>query len=424
MAASRIEKVRWLPWAVFALLLLFLPLVFKGQMALAIGSQIGIAIIACLSFNILLGQGGMLSFGHAVYTGLGAFAVIHLLNLAGAGKLPLPVSLMPLAGGFFSLAVAAVLGFVTTRKAGTTFAMITLGVCELVFALSLIIPEFFGGESGVSSNRVVGEKFLGLSFGPPIEVYYLIALYAFGASLLMFLFTDTPVGRMLTAVRDNPERVEFIGFNTQRVRYLGFLAASFFAGVAGGLAAINFELVTPESVGAGQSGAYLLFTFMGGTTLFYGPIIGAVMMVVATVLLSEWTKAWLLYLGLFFMVVVMFAPGGVASLIEANMKVLRAKRFKGLALPYLALATAGAVLAGGMAALVEMLYHTQLDGAITPYLRFLGMTLDTTSLGVWLKCGGVAIAGVAATWAAAKLFRARWEAAHGEHPASASEGGA
>jgi branched-chain amino acid transport system permease protein len=102
---------------------------------------------------------------------------------------------------------------------------------------------------------------------------------------------------MLNAVRDNPERVEFIGYDMQRVRYLAFMIAGFFAGHGWRLYAMNFEIVTAEVVGAGRSGAYLLFTFLGGATFFFGPIIGAVLMVLAFVLLSEFTKAWLLYLG-------------------------------------------------------------------------------------------------------------------------------
>ena len=91
----------------------------------------------------------------------------------------------------------------------------------------------------------------------------------------MYAFTRTPLGRMLNAVRDNPERVEFIGYSTQRVRYLSFIIAGFFAGVAGGMYALNFEIATAEVVGARRSGAYLLFTFLGGATFFFGPIIGA-----------------------------------------------------------------------------------------------------------------------------------------------------
>ena len=109
--------------------------------------------------------------------------------------------------------------------------MITLGLGELVFAMSLMIPEFFGGEGGVSGNRVVGQAVMGITYGPAIQVYYLIAVYTFISVVLMFAFTQTPLGRMLNAVRDNPERVEFVGYNTQRVRYTAFIIAGFFAGI-------------------------------------------------------------------------------------------------------------------------------------------------------------------------------------------------
>src|SRR5687768_3245776 len=260
-------------WSLFALVLAVTPMLFSGGLAITVLSQMGIAIVACLSFNMLLGQGGMLSFGHAVYTGLATFVAIHLLNSIGGG-LPVPVSLVPVAGGLAGMGFAVVLGYVTTKKAGTPFAMITLGLGELVFAMSLMVPEFFGGEAGVSSNRVVGKPVMGISFGPQIQVYYLLAIYTFVCTAAMFAFTRTPLGRMLNAVRDNPERVEFIGYSTQRVRYISFIIAGFFAGVAGGMYALNFEIATAEVVGAGRSGLYLLFTFLGGATFFFGPIIG------------------------------------------------------------------------------------------------------------------------------------------------------
>ena len=128
---------------------------------------------------MLLGQGGMLSFGHAVYTGLGAFLAIHTLNMVAAGTLSLPVSLIPLVGGLGGLFFAALLGYVTTKKSGTTFAMITLGIGELVWSMSLMIPEFFGGEGGITGNRMIGKPMLGITFGPQIQVYYLIAVYCF-----------------------------------------------------------------------------------------------------------------------------------------------------------------------------------------------------------------------------------------------------
>ena len=173
------NKTAWLVWGGFAAVLAIAPLLWTSSFAQTMLSQIGIAIIACLAYNVLLGQGGMLSFGHAVYSGLGSFLAMHALNRVTAGTLALPVSLIPLVGGVSGLFFAALLGWVTTKKSGTTFAMITLGVGELVWSMSLMIPEFFGGEGGISGNRVTGKPFFGLTFGPQIQVYYLIAAYCF-----------------------------------------------------------------------------------------------------------------------------------------------------------------------------------------------------------------------------------------------------
>jgi len=354
----------------------------------------GIAIIACLSYNMLLGQGGMLSFGHAVYTGLGSFLAIHALNSVSGGTLAIPVSLVPIAGGVAGLCFAVLFGWVTTRKSGTTFAMITMGVGELIFAMSLMIPEFFGGEGGVSGNRVTGKAFLGITYGPPIQVYYLIAIYTFVAVAAMFAFTRTPLGRMLNAVRDNPERVEFVGYNTQRIRYTAFIVAGFFAGISGGLGALNFEIVTAEVVGAGRSGAYLLFTFLGGATFFFGPIIGAILMVLAFVLLSEFTQAWLLYLGLIFLFMVMYAPGGIASLIMMNLRVASFGKMRGLWVGYLALGFTALVALVGAAGMIEMVYHMQINGAQGGAMKYLGVALSPANFNSWFGCVFVMLTGV------------------------------
>jgi branched-chain amino acid transport system permease protein len=347
-------------------------------------SQIGIAIIACLAYNILLGQGGMLSFGHAVYTGLGSFLAIHALNAISRGQWALPVSLVPLVGGVAGLVFAALFGYPTTRKSGTTFAMITLGVGELVAAMSLMLPAFFGGEGGVSGNRVVGKAVMGISFGPQIQVYYLVAAYCFVSTAAMFALTRSPLGRILNAVRDNPERVEFIGYDTQRVRFLAFVIAGFFAGIAGGLAALNFEIVTSEVVGAARSGTYLLFVYLGGATFFFGPIIGAVLMVFALVLLSEWTKAWLLYLGLIFLFMVMYAPGGVASLALMNLRVAAHGHWRRIGAAYLALVGTASALVIGAAAVIEMVYHLELNAAMGSSLHFMGTTIDAGQADAWV----------------------------------------
>ena len=391
--ARPLHTGRWLIWGLFALVLIVAPLVFDSPFARSMLAQIGIAIVACLSFNMLLGQGGMLSFGHAVYTGLGTFVAVHAMNSIAGGSLPIPISLIPLVGGLAGAFFAVILGFVTTKKAGTPFAMITLGLGELVFAMSLMIPEFFGGEAGVTANRVVGAPVMGITYGSATQVYYLLAIYTFLCTAAMFAFTGTPLGRMLNAVRDNPERVEFIGYEMQRVRYISFIISGFFAGVSGGMYAMNFEIATAEVVGAGRSGAYLLFTFLGGATVFYGPIIGAILMVLAFVLLSEFTKAWLLYLGLIFLFMVMFAPGGIASLILLNVRVARFGKLGRLALPYLTLAVAALPMLVGAAALIEMMYHLQLEMGLGPELHFLGLSLNVHSLSSWLGAAAALVIG-------------------------------
>lgn len=399
---------RWVIWSLFAIVLIFAPLVFTSNLSGTMLAQMGIAIIACLSYNMLLGQGGMLSFGHAVYTGLGSFVAIHALNSISGGHSHIPVSLIPLVGGLAGIGFAVLLGYVTTKKAGTPFAMITLGVAELVFAMSLMFSEFFGGEAGISGNRVAGQAFMGITFGPQIQIYYLIAIYTFVCVALMYAFTQTPLGRILNAVRDNPERVEFIGYNTQRVRYFAFIIAGFFAGISGGLGALNFEIVTAEVVGAGRSGGYLLFTFLGGATFFFGPIIGGVLMVLAFVLLSELTKAWLLYLGLLFLFMVMYAPGGIASLIMMNLRVAAFGKLKQIWVSYLGLFVTAFVALIGAGAMIEMVYHLQLNSALGDTLKFMAVTLNAKGVDSWFGAAFVMLTGLGLFEAARRHFLIEW----------------
>jgi branched-chain amino acid transport system permease protein len=399
---------RWVIWSLFAIVLTFAPLVFTSNLSGTMLAQMGIAIIACLSYNMLLGQGGMLSFGHAVYTGLGSFVAIHALNSITGGQSNIPVSLIPLVGGIAGIGFAVLFGYVTTKKAGTPFAMITLGVAELVFAMSLMFSEFFGGEAGISGNRVAGQAFMGITFGPQIQIYYLIAIYTFVCVALMYAFTQTPLGRILNAVRDNPERVEFIGYNTQRVRYLAFIIAGFFAGISGGLGALNFEIVTAEVVGAGRSGGYLLFTFLGGATFFFGPIIGGILMVLAFVLLSELTKAWLLYLGLLFLFMVMYAPGGIASLIMMNLRVAAFGKLKQIWVSYLGLFVTAFVALIGAGAMIEMVYHLQLNSALGDTLKFMGVTLNAKGIDSWVGSIFVMITGLGLFEIARRHFMIEW----------------
>ena len=408
IAFRRINPGRWTIWSLFALLLIAAPLIFTAGASLSILSQMGTVMIFALSYNMLLGQGGMLSFGHAVYSGLGAFFAIHALNAASKGTLAIPVSLIPLVGGVAGMLFGILFGYVTTKKSGTTFAMITLGIGELVFACSLMFPEFFGGEGGVSSNRMVGQSFMGITYGPQIQVYYLIAFWLFVCTIGMYAFTQTPLGRISNAVRDNPERVEFIGYDTQWVRYLTLIVSAFFAGISGGLAAINFEIVSAENVSALRSGGILLFTFIGGVGYFFGPLLGAIVGVFLTVILPDFTKAWQLYLGAFFILVVMYAPGGLASLIMQNVRVLKFGKFKRI-WPALALVGAAGLIAfSGCAIFIEMLYHLTLESANGTLVKLFGLEVDTIKPAGWLFAAAVTAIGGAGFLKAKPVFSRTW----------------
>ncbi|EJM97786.1 branched-chain amino acid ABC transporter permease [Herbaspirillum sp. YR522] len=398
-----------------AAVLALAPLVFPQGGALSLLSQMGTMILLCLSMNLLLGEGGMLSFGHAVYSGLGAFGVIHLMNLAGSGAIDFPVTLLPLAGGLVGALCGVLLGYLTTRRAGTTFSMITLGLVELVSAAVSMCPDLFGGEGGISGNRVMGQAVLGVSYGPQIEVYYLIAGWLLLCAVTIRAFKATPLGLMLNAVRDNPERAAFIGYDPQRVRYLALILSAFFAGVAGGLAAINFEIVTGEYVGAARSGAILLFTFIGGAAYFYGPIIGAIVGVLFSSLLSAYTPAWQFYLGLLFIAVVLWLPGGLAQVLDHLLRLLRAGALApALARRCLLQALAGGVALAGLVLGVEALYRLSLGNLLgddQAALTLAGMAIDLHGGGVWLLALLLLAGGVALLARGRLAWRAAWRAA-------------
>ena len=403
------HSLRLFIWGAAAFVMLVLPLVFSSGFAIALLSQMGIMIIFALSYNMLLGQTGMLSFGHAVYSGLGALVAAHVLNQIGANHLPLPVSLLPLVGGFGGMLFGALFGYVTTRKSGTTFAMITLGIGEMVAASSLMFPGFFGGEGGVPTNRTVGHAVLGITYGPAIQVYYLIAAWCLVSMIAMYAWTQTPLGRIANAVRDNPERAEFVGYDTQRVRFLVVVVSAFFAGIAGGLSVIDFEIVTAENVGAAQSGGVLLATFIGGGAFFFGPVIGSVLFVLFAVALSNFTPAWLLYLGLFFVLVVMYVPGGVSSLLMKQVPLIAARKLHRMLASYAAALGAALIVLCALVLTVELAYKLQIDSDNGTAMRLAGVSFDAASWAPRAVAAVLWALGLLASRLAAARLRDAWD---------------
>ena len=352
-----------LAFAAFAVILAIAPMVFASGTSVTMMSVMGVMIIFALSYNMLLGETGLLSFGHAVYYGLAGFFAAHAMNLARQQGLPVPLPVIPLVGGVAGLFFGVLFGAVSTRRAGTVFAMITLGLGELVSAFALLMRTFFGGEDGISTNRAKLLPVFGYKFGPQIQIYYLIAIWCFVCVALMYAITRTPLVRMCNAVRDNPERAEFVGYSAQRVRFIAFSLSATFAGVAGALSAINFELMNSHAAGAGQSGAVLLMTYVGGVGQFIGPIIGAVLITFLQTSLSDVTKAWMLYFGLLFIGVVLFAPGGISGWLALHAPLVRGGRIFRLAPAYALAALPFAALFVGMVLLIELSYHMLVDAA-------------------------------------------------------------
>lgn len=404
MTAAILSRGRIALWGGALVVLGVLPLIFDKGFAISLMCQMGIMVIFSLSYNMLLGQTGLLSFGHAVYYGLGAFMTMHLLNLVQAKVVSIPVTLLPLAGGLAGLAFGLLLGYVTTRRAGTTFAMISLGVGELVAALSLMLPDVFGGEAGISGNRVVGKAMLGITFGPQIQVYYLIAGWTFVCVLAMYALTQTPLGRMANAVRDNPERAQFVGYDTQWVRFQMLVLSGFFAGIAGGLAALNYEIVTAEALSAHTSGTVLLATFLGGIGFFFGPIIGAVFVTLLSTALAGITHAWPFYFGLIFVGMVLFAPGGIASLVMLHKRLWDMRQLGRLMPVYARMAAPAALGIAGVVTLVEMSYF--LSESLEPgvSMKLFGLSFAPSTPAPWVAVTLVLAVSVV-------LWRWSWNAA-------------
>jgi branched-chain amino acid transport system permease protein len=409
-------------WLSAAVLLLVLPFVpgLDGNFGRSLLSQMGIAAVFALSYSLLLGQTGLLSFGHAVYFGLGAYAGIHLMRAINAG-LPIPMPLVPLVGAAAGLGFGLLFGALTTRRAGVVFALISLGVGELVFAAMRMFQGFSGGEEGITANRGAGPHPFGLTFASQLQVYYIIAFWALFAVALMVAFLRTPVGRMCNAVRDNPERAAFVGYDPVRVRFIAFSAAAMFAGLAGGLHALNYEIVAAEAVGAARSGAVLLMAYIGGISHFLGAILGAVVITWLQVSLSDYTTAWQLYLGLFFIGVVLFAPGGLAGLFVMHAPLIRTRAWMGVLRAYaIALLPAVAMLVGAIA-LLEINYRRATEPEASARVTLFGVGLDTATPWPWLTAIVLVIGGFYAFRRSWPLVAEAWQ--HAGDEARGRDGG-
>jgi branched-chain amino acid transport system permease protein len=381
---------RLMIWVAAIGLLLALPHWVSAGLGVAVLNQMFIMIVFTVAYNMLLGQGGMLSFGHAVFFGLGGYVSIHFVNRIAEAGWPLPLLLIPIVGGLAGLFFAVVIGSFSTGRAGTVFAMISLGVGELIAASSLIFSSFSGGEEGVSTDRTNLIPFFGDNFASELSVYYLISAWMLVAIYLMYRFSRTPVGRMANAVRDNPERTQFVGYSTRLVRFISFAASGFFAGIAGALFAINYEIVTEETVNALTSGIVLLQAYIGGVGFFAGPIVGAVIFTLLQTLLSNYTEIWALYVGIVFVAVVMYAPAGLTGLLMMHEPIWKHGSLKGLVKPYLICLVPALVAFVGVIGILE---HLQALSVSEDEFALWGIVFHAGVISTWLIFGVLLVLG-------------------------------
>jgi branched-chain amino acid transport system permease protein len=397
--AERASRQRWL-WVALVVVGILLPWLSydwhthrHSGFVLTMLSQMGMMIIFSLSYNMLMGQAGLLSFGHAVFFGLGGYSTIHFLDAAGAGKLPVPMELMPVLSGLAGLCFGFVFGYMATRQRGTAFAMITLGIGELVATAAIMFHHFFGGEGGVSTNRMIEKSLFDVSYASSVQVYYLILAWTVIAALGMLFLTKTPLGSMANATRDNFERAQFMGYDPRRVRFLQFALSGMFAGIAGGLYAITYEIVTFDAVSGALSANVVLMTYIGGATIFYGPILGAALITLLQSGLSMLSNAWLIYVGVLFIGMVSLAPAGFAGMIEAHGPIARAGRLGRLVVPYLRMSIPVLAVLLGFVAMVELASFRTIGEAQGKHLVLFGRAIDVHSPIPWLVAVALLVGG-------------------------------
>jgi len=372
-------------------------------------SQMGMMSILALSYNMLLGQAGLFSLCHATFFGIGGYATIHFLTLAGDGTLPIPLELVPVLSGLSGLALAVVFGSMAAKQRATAFAMITLGIGELMTTAALMFHHFFGGEGGVNSNRVIGHSLFGLKYASGIQVYYLIVGWTVICALAMYYLTRTPLGRMANATRDNFERAQFIGYDPRTVRFMQFALSGFFAGIGGGLYAITYEIVTFDALAAPLSANALLMAYIGGSAVFGGPVLGAVLITLLQSGVSLMSNSWVIYVGVLFICMVIFAPNGIMGLVLAHGPIARAGKLRLLLVPYARLLVPVLLVLFGFIGLVELTSFLTIGAAQGKTLVLYGRKIDVNSLTPWLISTAALVLGGALLRIEARAFHRVWE---------------
>ncbi len=335
-----------------------LPLIAVALVALPFGlSALGLTLtsatdvvvfaVACMGLNILVGQTGLVSFGHGAFFGLGAYAAAIGQRTFFPGTL-LPPILFALA---FVAVAALLLGLLILRRRGVYFSLLTLALSALSFTVAFRWTALTGGESGYGG--VERTRFLGLDLDAAWTWYGLVAVTAFAVAFGLARFRRSPVGTVLEAIRENEQRARFLGYPTQRYKLLAFTVSATVTGLAGVLSVFTHRFASAEPLGTAFSGELLAMVVIGGMRGFAGPAIGALFFILFREMLSIWTADWLFWFGLLFVGFILFSPDGLVGIGRRVYRMVRPP------------ATEDAAMAGRKAGLPENLpAFLRPDGAI------------------------------------------------------------
>jgi len=300
-------------------LLLIVPLV-AGRYYQFLLTQILIAALVAVAFNLLLGTTGLLSFGQMAFYGVGAYTVGLLAMKAGFGTLP-ALLLSPV----FAALVAGVIGFFCVRLSGVHFAMLTLAFGQLVYTIAFKWYGFTGGDNGIQGIPIRPLPG-GIDIGSTKAMYY-FALAVVGISVeVLRRIRSSPFGATLKAIRENSQRAAYLGVNVKLYQWTAFVIAGAFTGLAGGLYAVMEKAITPDIIHWTKSGEPVFMTIIGGIYTFAGPVVGAAVFVVLNSYLVAWTEMWALVLGIILLVMVLLLPGGVVGFINEKARGALSKR--------------------------------------------------------------------------------------------------
>jgi branched-chain amino acid transport system permease protein len=283
------------------LLLLFLPFITPYK---ALASQMLVFGIFAIGYDIAFGYTGLLSFGHAAFFGLGAYGTgLTLIHLS------IPAPLAILIGIMISLLVAFPIGYLSIRRRGIYFAMVTLAFAQMIYFIAFKWRSLTGGDDGLHGVPRPPLGFIDLR--SELVLYYFILFFFILSIILGIRIIKSPFGKTLECLRENEERARSIGYNPTRYKLISFIISAFFAGLAGGLYALLQNFVPLFSLGLDISGDVVLMTLIGGMGTLYGPIMGAMGLIFLKDLLTTSTNVWPSFLGLLFVVSVMTFRKGV-----------------------------------------------------------------------------------------------------------------